>query len=377
MAKRKVEGYWTCSYCGTKDIGGLTKICPNCGNPQSKGLKFYLKEGSKKYLDSKIAKDYGKGADWVCAYCESFNRYSNKICKNCGAQRAEAESDYFGKKQTSKQSSPPCKKEEVSDNSYQEYNYMNQNVNHNNYDKEKRYSNKAQNFFGNINLKVLFGLLGGATAIIAVIMLLISIFTPKEYDVQLTNKTWNRSISIQKLITVDENDWSVPPGGRIYDEKQEIRDYDHVIDHYKTKEYKVSRKEIDHYEYKYSDNGDGTFDEEKVPVYKTVYDTEYKKVPVYKDVPIYDTKYYYKIDKWFHNRTESSSGKIDEPYWPEFELGYKEKESGRSETYTIYFETEEKKTFSKNVSYEKWQAYSLGEKYHITVVAGIVTEVEP
>jgi len=100
-------------------------------------------------------------------------------------------------------------------------------------------------------------------------------------------------------------------------------------------------------------------------------------VPVYVDVPIYDTKYYYKIDKWCYNRTESSSGETDDPYWPEFNLSAKERESGRNETYTIYFETKEKKTYSKNVSYDEWKEFNLGEKYHITVVAGIVTEIEP
>lgn len=193
-------------------------------------------------------------------------------------------------------------------------------------------------------------MLSGAAVIIAVIMLLISIFTPKIYDVQLSDKSWNRSISIQELRTFDESDWDVPTGGRVYDEKQEIRDYDHVIDHYDIKEHKIPKQEIDHHDYKCYDNGDGIFDEEEIPVYNAVYDIEYEQVPVYKDVPIYDTKYYYKIDRWCYDRTESSSGKIDNPYWPEFTLDFKEKASGRSETYTIYFETNEKKTYSKSVS---------------------------
>lgn len=138
----------------------------------------------------------------------------------------------------------------------------------------------------------------------------------------------------------------------------------------------MSRNEFDHYDYKYTDNGDGTFDEKKVAVYKTVYDTEYRKVPVWDDIPIYDIKYYYEIDRWCYDRTEKASGKTDTPYWPEFTLRSKEREYGKSETYTVYFKTEEK-TYSKNFSYEEWKSYQLGNRVNITVVAGIVTEVEP
>lgn len=98
MSGKKVEGYWDCTYCDTKGIGGLTKVCPNCGNPQAKNLKFYLKPGAKKYLAPEIADNYGKGADWVCAFCGSFNRYNATICENCGAGKADSEEDYFGKK---------------------------------------------------------------------------------------------------------------------------------------------------------------------------------------------------------------------------------------------------------------------------------------
>lgn len=396
MSRKKVEGYWTCTYCGTKDIGGLTKKCPNCGNPQSKGLKFYLKDGPKKYLDSETAKNYGKGADWVCDYCGSYNKYSNVTCQNCSSPKSEAKENYFGKSvnvsskedytsehymsdETFESESTkrrknyeteylksPCNEEKSSDISYETDN-----------DENQSYCSKIQNVFRNINRKTLFGIFGGSIAAISLIIFLISIFTPKSYDTQIIEKSWNKSVTIEELRTLNESDWDVPIGGRVYDERQEIKGYDHIIDHYETVEHKVSREEFDHYDYKYHDNGDGTFDEEKVPIYRTVYDTEYEKVPVYKDVPIYDTKYYYKIDRWCYDRTESSSGKTDNTYWPNFELGYKEREASRSETYTLYFETQKGKTYSKNISYEKWKEYSLGQKVKITVVTGIVTEIDP
>lgn len=389
MARRRIEGYWTCSHCGTKGIGGLTKTCPSCGNPQSEGLKFDIKGGPKRYLDSEIAENYGKGADWVCAYCGSYNRYNQVSCRNCGGGKADSEKDYFGNEVTvtpqedynseqymstedddlqeesysyeAQQSLSPCK-EETSDRVDLSYNPI------------ERYDDKITSFFRSINLKSVLAVLGGAIAFVFIIMFLISIFTPQTYDATISDKSWERNVTIQELITFDESDWEVPVGGRVYDERQEVRDYEEIIVDYEIVEHEVPREEFDHYEYKYYDNGDGTFDEEEIAVYKTVYDIEYEKVPVYDEIPIYDTKYYYKIDRWRYARTEKASGTTDDPYWPQFQLANKERENGKSEVYTINFMANEK-AYSKNVSYEEWQSYQLGEKVQITVVAGIVTEV--
>ncbi len=53
------------------------------------------------------------------------------------------------------------------------------------------------------------------------------------------------------------------------------------------------------------DMGNGKFEitEEKVPVYKTVTHKEKRQKPVYVDVPIYRTKYYYKLERWKPNRS--------------------------------------------------------------------------
>ena len=77
---------------------------------------------------------------------------------------------------------------------------------------------------------------------------------------------------------------------------------------------------IDHYntEYSYSDNGNGTFTEhtKQVPVYKTEYYEETHQEPVYRQDPVYATKYYYDIDKWFDSgRDYPSSGTDQNPYW--------------------------------------------------------------
>ena len=94
MSKRIVEGLWDCKYCDTKAIGGLTKHCPGCGHPQDEDTKFYMGE-KKNYLEEELASQYGQGADWVCEYCGSLNRFHYKYCANCSSPKETAEKDYF------------------------------------------------------------------------------------------------------------------------------------------------------------------------------------------------------------------------------------------------------------------------------------------
>lgn len=405
MSGKRVEGYWDCDHCGTKGIGGLTKTCPKCGHPQAKGLKFYVKKGTQNYLEPEVAKNYGKGADWVCAFCGSYNRYNDVTCRNCGAGKADSEGDYFGQKvvvtpkedytsehymsdEEELEVEHKVGEEAASETSGRSNKALNEEQSLSPWEKssddyKKSYSSTSNNtsfldvivnLASSINFKAIFAAVGGIALIAGIVMLLVVLFTPKEYDATISDKSWSKSVTIEELRTFDESGWNVPYGARVYDERKEIRDYDHKIDHYEIEEYVESHKELDYYDYEYHDNGDGTFDEEKIPVYKIVYETKERKVPVYVDVPIYDTKYYYEIDRWCYARTAKSSGKTDKPYWPEFTLGQKERESTRSENYTIYMETEEK-TYSSSVSYEEWKAYKIGTKVHITVVAGIVTEI--
>lgn len=424
MSGKIVVGYWDCPFCNEKGISGLEKTCPNCGSPAGKNIKYYMKLEKKTYLDSETSKNYGKGPDWVCAYCGSYNRYNSSVCKNCGAPKSSSEENYFGEETNQTNDSFDSSTEEntyrksesslssnyeddstnnsdnvSNDDSTNKFsddfdNIANDNsTNDSSYDYAESYRNsyetpstnkpKKRNFktpkdiFHLVKPKVLLISSISLLALFSIIVLLVNIFTPRVYDAQITNKTWNRTISIEELRTFDESGWDVPYGARVYFQQDEIRDYKQEIDHYETVSRQVEKEVIDHYEYEYTDNGDGTFTENSFPVYKTIYETVYEEVPVYVDVPIYDTKYYYEIDKWCYSRNEKTSGgSNDLPYWADFELAQNERESGRSETYTLSLQTE-KKEYTTNVSYSEWKNYNEGDEVSITVVGGVVTKVEP
>ena len=344
MADRIVEGLWDCPYCGTKAIGGLTKHCPCCGHPQDQGTRFYM--GDKiNYLDEELAAQYGKGADWVCAYCGSLNRARFTYCANCGSEKSESKADYFGKNpnpQAEKKQPPKAKPDRP----------------------------KAK--------KPLWRRLLPLFIIAAVVIALISAFMPRNMQAEVTAMDWERRIEIEAYRTVRESDWSVPAGGRVVSQRQEIHHYDQVLDHYETRTRTVSEEVYDGTDTytSYSDNGDGTFTESSydVPRYRTEYRTETYSEPIYRDEPVYQTKYSYDIDKWVVDREEEASGTDNAPYWPEYTLASNEQTGAESEYYFMTVQAKDDQ-YVAMMTYDQWQNYHTGDQVEITVTAGDITEV--
>ena len=193
-------------------------------------------------------------------------------------------------------------------------------------------------------------------------------FYPHKETVTVTGFEWARNISIEDLRTVQESGWSVPSGGRVYKEQTELKTYVAVIDHYETKTETKSRQVIDHYDtaYSYSDNGNGTFTEhtKQVPVYKTEYYEETHQEPVYRQDPVYATKYYYDIDKWFDSgRDYPSSGTDQNPYWnTDYTLAEKERDTDRTEKYTVFYDNGK----SDDLKLDDWLNRNVGDQYKRT-----------
>jgi len=357
MAKRIVEGLWDCKYCGTKGIGGLTKHCPCCGHPQDEGTTFYLGQ-KKKYLEADLAAQYGQGADWVCPYCNSLNRVRFKFCSNCGAPKDSSEGDYFNNETKRRESE--AAKAASSENS---------GTGAGKSDAAKKAPDPAA------VKKRRFIILGVILALFAVIL---AVFWPRNYNGEVGTVAWAREIDIEAWRTVQESDWSVPDGGRVYDTNWEIHHYVQVLDHYETRTRQVSEQVYDGEEYhtRYSDNGDGTFTEEtySTPRYRTEYHTETYQEPVYRSDPVYQTKYYYDIERWVVDREEESSGADNEPYWPEYTLAENERTGFQGEAYTMSVHVKDKR-YSVSLSYDRWKNFHAGDKIEITVSAGKVTKI--
>ncbi len=354
--KKIIEALWDCPYCGAKGIGGLTKVCPSCGHPQDAGTKFYM--GDKKaYVEGDKAANYGKGADWTCAYCGALNRYDAAECSGCGAAREESQSDYF---QNQKENARKAQEEAAREQQFTAPQPTPA-------PQKKKVKSKK---------KLLIAL--GAAALLLV--LLIALLIPKAATAEVSGKAWQRSISIEQYTTVTETDWSIPEGGRIREQHEEIHHYNQVLDHYETVAVEKSRQVQDGYdtETDYEDNGDGTFTEttREVPRYKTEYYTEYEEEPVYLSVPVYATQYTYEIERWLPGRTADSEGNDDAPYWQDFTLLDNEREGTRSEQYTVTLTGKKGKTYSVNLTESLWNSLMTGKSVKIKATGSKVTEID-
>ncbi len=368
MADRIVMGYWDCSYCGTNKIKGTLHDCPNCGRQRGKEVRFYMDASNKEYLtDHKV-----EGADWYCDYCGALNKASLTVCENCASPREESKQDYFSfneDRQNRRMSDVEASDKTRPTYKQQENTYRTNSV-------EPKLPAKPT-FSIESWLRRHIKQLGLLAGIPLFILLLIFIFKPRTNVMQVTDVKWTNTIEIEELKTFDEDDWHLPAGARLKYTRSEIRDYESVLDHYEIVTKSRQVQDGGHYEYDYSDNGDGTFTEHShfVPEYKTEYYEEQE--PVYRQEPIYDTKYYYEIDRWVYERKVVTSGSDKEPYWGDTNLGFKERESGRKTAYSISG-TIKKGKKDKEVSYTvdeaTWKELKQPVIIEITTVAGTLKE---
>lgn len=401
MAKYIVEGLWDCVYCGTKGIKGSVKICPTCGRPVGENVKYYLKDSSRANEVVPKSED-DTMPEWQCNYCGAYNKYTRTKCYRCGAAKETGTKDYFGTEERreldyeGKVAEPEPSYEpdepEDADEKPERAEYHRDGDDYRKYESSRRqYTSYTQptpapSYGGGyggggrppIDWGPIFKWGGIALAVIALISTLLWLFVPHKSSVDIVDKEWARRISIEHYITVNEDDWSIPTGGRLRYTQQEIHHYDSVLDHYETVTEQKSRTVITGYRTETStrDLGNGNFEVEtrEVPEYGTEYYTETHQEPVYKQVPVYQTKYYYEIERWKPARTVDTKGGTDEPYWGDVTLASNERESGRRGTYTLHYSWKE--TSKKiNVNQESWEVVNIGDTVDAMVNKIGVTEI--
>lgn len=379
-----IEGFWDCPYCDTKHIGGLTKVCPNCLKQRDKHIKFYM-DDPQNYISEEKAKTISKNPDWLCSFCDSLNSDDIDICKVCGATKSDSKLNYFQgleKKEKLKQQLLPNDYTDTDNQSLQN-NQVEDNCSVNKHNTSAVENMNTYKSISDIKTtkpkKKLFSKFTKITAIALASILLITglvfLFIPKTQEGVVDGFTWERSISVEELRTVNESDWTLPSGARLQYTQNEIRSYKQVIDHYETKTRTYTEQVLDHYEEYvsgYRDNGNGTFEEitAQRPVYRTETRTETYEEPVYRQEPIYDTKYYYEIDKWMHKEYVKTSGSDKEPYWGEYNYKTKEREGSKSENYKITIINNDNETKEYFVDFDVWKKLNKGESVKLKVYIG-------
>lgn len=400
----KVEGYWDCQYCGRTQIKGRFKSCPGCGHGRDASVRFYtidvdqahaidqeefLREtdeadrnsrsdsahyskaheadGSTPSLfDRKEGQGTGTEADatdtsdWYCDFCDSYNPAAANFCRNCGAPREQSTGKTY---------------EQTMGKVARTYDANGNLVSERDLSTRKPKESVKPTVEASSSKGGFPTILVVLAVVAAIVGLGILLFGPKTKDIKIQSFDWEQTIEIEELQTVQESDWTMPSDARLVRKSQEIRSYNHVVDHYETQQVQVPEQVIDHYETYTTqvDNGDGTFDveEHEEPVYKTEYRTETQQVPIYVDIPIYDTKYYYETEKYVHTRDVTTSGDDHAPYWGETNLSKatgehgtgEEREGARHGTYGVT--DSDGKHYTADEDF--WQTLEVGEKLKVVV----------
>ena len=340
------EGRWDCQYCGARGNLGRHKSCKNCGRSRPEGTKFYLPDDEAIVEDEELLKQAAAGPDWVCAFCGTSNGAARVTCRSCGADR-EADSHQQEVKEYAPGEAPTTGDMTVEDQPPVP-------------EQAKAPARDRRPLIilvGVVALAVLC--LGVATAFL--------IFGGREASATVSGFEWGRTVDVEAYQTVQEEDWSVPAGGRIQSERQEIHHYDEILDHYETRQREVQEQVqvgTETYVCGQRDLGNGFFEDVQCerPVYETQSRTETYEEPIYRQEPVYQTLYVYDIDKWIVDRTDEASGNDHSPFWPRAELGSDEREGEKSEVYVIFFTDEDGETHRWETTLASWQGYEMGQE---------------
>lgn len=314
------EMLWDCEFCGSDKLLGKThRFCPHCGAPQAADKRYFPEE------EDKIAvQDHQYfGADKLCPACGTANSGQADFCQQCG-------SPLDGSKQVAQR------------------------------DDQLRADGDAEfrSLEAFANTKKTGGKKGCSWIVLAVIALIIGgilvfAFWTKETSAVLETHQWTRSIDVERYGAQSDREWcdQMPRDAYHVDRKNEIRSYRQVPDGEKCNTRRV-------------DQGDGTYIEKQ------------ECHTVYRKEPIYDTRCYFTVDRWAHERSIKANATDKKPYWPEVRLAQEgtckgcERLSGRSEHYNLQFsliDGKEKTLFSCEVPFEQWQRAQVKSRWKVEV----------
>lgn len=349
-----IIGCWDCTYCGTCKISGELRECPNCGHPRDKDIKFYMDDPEHFAADpDKVSRE----ADWLCENCDSLNPASVTICPSCGTPRGAASPDYFDNKEKREQ------EEREAQQKLEERLNPQAAAQKSSSSGTGRPSSPLKRFLPIV-------------IIAAVIALVLFLVLPKDKNLEIVSCGWERSVEVEVYKEVEENSWELPADAYDVTTRQEIYAYDHVLDHYETRTRQVSERVLDGYDisYSYRDLGNGHFEqvENRTPRYRTEYHTETYQEPIYRDDPIYKTRYYYLVMRWVSDHWETTSGENDEPYFADVAVSAMVRTGSQTEDYRV---TDTKgKTY--RAAYDIWKKLHAGDHVKAKVQFGEIIEIE-
>lgn len=330
-------GRWDCSTCGHKGIKGPETECPSCGADRPKDVQFYLADETDIVQDQEQLRQARAGADWRCSYCGQNNPADTTICTSCGNPRSDEEErlkqrDYYSKAVPRSGATTAAEVTTITP--------------------PKKQGGKG----------CLWMLLGLAVVLVGLVI----IFGQTD-DIVVTVEAfrWERSIQTEVERLVEEEDWELPIQGKLIRSFRAVHHYDQVLDHYETRTRTQQRAVgTEQYVCGKRDLGNGYFEDQYCD--RTIYESyeEQYEEPIYRQEPIYRTKYRYNIYRWQTSAPLETSGLGKQAYWSDLSALQNDphrRASDRNATYTITVRDELGEHHEHSIPFETWERLNKGD----------------
>ncbi len=346
------EGAWDCDVCGRVGNRGPEKHCAGCGHPRGEEVKLYLPEDAPELSEQAALDRALAGPDWSCEHCDGDNRADYEHCTGCGAPRGEsAEREVIEHRTPVAASSarpeprrevqpaadtpppaPPSKKRR----------------------KELREKHRREKRKGCRRPLVI-----GLALLAALVALIAWCGRTSEATATVTGFAWERTIQVEKLLTVTEEALpsQVPPGARRLDAEREgaTRTVTERVQ-VGTERVKVGVRDL----------GNGFF--EDVYEDRPIYELRQRQVPV--RGPPAGGKVRYQIDRWQTVREAKASGGDRSPRWPDPALAAGERGGERAERLTVLLAATDGRRLRYRARDEaEWRRFAPGQEFLVEATA--------
>jgi len=349
-------GRWDCTVCGTQGNPGPETKCTNCGATRPANVKFYLPEDAEVVSDQSRIREAKAGVDWICGHCKAQNKAGDTLCHSCGNPLDERSEDVDLQTRT-------YALDEVPD----EGGLHESQAAGDQYRKAHRAKIETKSGRKRKRPKGLLALILSSPILAGILFFLLRTF-PATIEVEVTEFEWQRSIQFQHYEAVAHEDWQVPQGAFEVSSFRAIHHYDKVFRGYETRTRTV-REKVGEERYKcgQKDLGNGYFEDVYCtrPVYQNreeTYQTE-----VYDDVPVYQTKYRFKVMQWISKPeyVRTASAMDHNPQWPVRPRSGDPnnwREGTQKESYRLSVLEDDGDEHSEEVGYKFWTMREKGEK---------------
>lgn len=342
-SKGFIELEWVCPNCDGVNRGSV-KTCQNCGAPQPENVKFRRPSNEKIITDENAIKAAQAGADIHCGFCGTRNPATATVCSQCGAELKEGKARQAGDLM---QAAPPPPKNIICANC----NYENEGTATTckqcgaplpKQTTSQVNISKPQPVAGPVQKRkspnwLLFGGIATFLILCCAAILFLFVLPSKSVEGTVTNVYWQTSVPVQEIQPVNySNERGSPPS-----------DAYNVSCHTESEEV-CEEKTID--------KGNGYAEQ------VTECHTESEQYCSYT------------VDEWKTIQTYDLDGNDLNPVYADPRLASDQRVGSASDTFTVYFSTDEGQITYSPDSLNEFQQFQFGSTWTIKLnaVGGVV-----